>query len=78
VSETTWHVTVDRGLCIGSGGCVLRAPEAFELDPARQSCVRHEAMPPSDAVLEAAENCPVEAITIVREGDGGVVFPPEE
>jgi len=78
VSETKWRVTVDTGLCIGSGGCVLRAPDGFELDAARQSCPRHELLAPSDEVLDAAENCPVEAITIVEEGSGTVVFPPDE
>ncbi|NUP54187.1 MAG: ferredoxin [Catenulispora sp.] len=78
MSETTWSVTVDKDLCIGSGGCVLRAPEAFELDAARQSCPRVEVMAASDEVLDAAENCPVEAITIVEEGTGTVVFPPAD
>ena len=76
MSETKWRVTVDKDLCIGSGGCVLRAPEGFELDTARQSCPRHEVLAASDEVLDAAENCPVEAITIVEEGSGAVVFPP--
>ncbi|GAA2022759.1 hypothetical protein GCM10009839_20290 [Catenulispora yoronensis] len=76
--ETKWQVTVDKDLCIGSGGCVLRAPDGFELDAARQSCARHEVMASSDAVLDAAENCPVEAISIVEEGSGTVVFPPED
>jgi ferredoxin len=78
VSEIKWRVTIDAALCIGSSGCVLRAPEGFELDATRQSCPRHEVQTPSDAVLDAAENCPVEAITIVEEGTGLVVFPPEE
>lgn len=78
MSETKWNVTVDKDLCIGSGGCVLRAPEAFELDVTRQSCPRAEVMAASDEVLDAAENCPVEAITIVEEGTGTVVFPPED
>jgi ferredoxin len=78
VSETKWRVTVDKDLCIGSGGCVLRAPEGFELDAARQSCPRHELLEPSDLVLEAAETCPVEAIEIVEEETGLVVFPPAD
>jgi ferredoxin len=78
VAETKWRVTVDTDLCIGSGGCVLRAPEGFELDAARQSCPRHAVMGVSDEVLEAAENCPVEAIAIVEEGSGVAVFPPAD
>lgn len=78
MSETKWRVTVDKDLCIGSGGCVLRAPEGFEFDAARQSCARQELLEPSDLVLEAAETCPVEAIEIVEEGTGAVVFPPAD
>lgn len=78
MTQTRWRVTVDKDLCIGSGGCVLRAPEGFELDAARQSCPRHAVLTPSDTVLDAAENCPVEAITIVEESTGLAVFPPAD
>jgi len=73
-----WRVEVDRSLCIGSGMCVLTAPGGFVLDTARQS---HSTEPESDAdekVLEAAEGCPVEAITITLADSGEVVFPPED
>ena len=73
-----WTAEVDAGLCIGSGSCVLRAPDAFELNSARQSCPKHALLTPSEQIMDAAENCPVEAITI-REAEGGkVVFPPED
>ncbi|MBV7698468.1 ferredoxin [Streptomyces sp. TRM70350] len=73
-----WQVEVDRSLCIGSAQCVHQAPDAFHLDPGRQS---HPTDPEPDAherVLAAAENCPVEAITITLLGSGEAVFPPEE
>jgi ferredoxin len=76
LSETKWRVTIDTDLCIGSGGCVSRAPEGFELNAIRQGCPRHEVLAASDEVLDAAENCPVEAISIVEEGSGVAVFPP--
>jgi ferredoxin len=78
VSDIKWRVTVDTDLCISSAGCVLRAPEGFELDAARQGCPRHEVMTPSEDIMDAAESCPVEAISIVEEGTGVVVFPPED
>jgi ferredoxin len=73
-----WRVEIDGGLCIGSGGCVLRDPVSFELDAARQSCVRHELLTPTAQLMDAAENCPVEAISIREAVGGRVVFPPEE
>lgn len=73
-----WHVEVDRSLCIGSGSCVHHAPGGFRLDTARRS---HSTAPDTDAdehVLEAAESCPVEAITLTLLGSGEAVFPPDE
>ncbi|MFF7215999.1 ferredoxin [Streptomyces sp. NPDC008238] len=73
-----WHIEVDRGVCIGSGMCVNSAPDGFTLDSARQS---HAAAPDTDAaeaLLAAAEGCPVEAISITLAASGEVVFPPEE
>jgi len=73
-----WHIEVDRGVCIGSGMCVNSAPGGFTLDSARQS---HPAAPDTDAaeaLLAAAEGCPVEAIGITLAGSGEAVFPPEE
>ncbi|AZM52993.1 ferredoxin [Streptomyces sp. WAC 01529] len=73
-----WHVEVDRSVCIGSGMCVSTAPGGFTLDTARQS---HPTAPEGDAneqVLEAAEGCPVEAITITLAESGEAVFPPED
>lgn len=41
----------------------------------------HPVAPETDAngrILDAAENCPVEAITITLLGSGEPVFPPED
>ncbi|TVZ99613.1 ferredoxin [Streptomyces sp. BK340] len=73
-----WHVEVDRSVCIGSAQCLHHAPDGFRLDSARQS---HPVEPDTDAseqVLEAAENCPVEAIMITLVGSAEPVFPPED
>ncbi|MFB9393991.1 ferredoxin [Streptomyces coeruleoprunus] len=58
--------------------CTGHAPHAFRLDPARQSHPRSADASPDDAVLAAAENCPVEAIAITLHGTGETVFPPDE
>jgi ferredoxin len=73
-----WHVEVDRSLCIGSAQCVHRAAETFRLDTARQSRPVEPETDADERVLEAAENCPVEAIAITLTGSGEAVFPPEE
>ncbi|MGW6458609.1 ferredoxin [Streptomyces sp. NPDC055078] len=73
-----WHIEVDRDVCIGSGMCVGHAPEGFSLDSARQSHPLRGDAEASEAVLAAAENCPVEAIVITLRGSGEAVFPPQE
>ncbi|MFF2851475.1 ferredoxin [Streptomyces sp. NPDC058001] len=73
-----WHVEVDRGVCIGSGMCVGTAPTGFQLDPARQSHPRDSDTDANEAILAAAEGCPVEAITITLRETGEPVFPPDD
>ncbi|MGW0702365.1 ferredoxin [Streptomyces sp. NPDC002867] len=73
-----WQVDVDREVCIGSAMCVAALPEGFRLDSARQSHpVEHET-PASEELMGAAENCPVEAISLRLAGTGEAVFPPED
>jgi ferredoxin len=73
-----WLLEVDHGVCVGSGMCVGHAPAAFELASARQSRPKAAEVDPDDAVLEAAEYCPVEAITIADAVTGAAVFPPAD
>ncbi|WP_406281866.1 ferredoxin [Embleya sp. NBC_00896] len=72
-----WRVEVDRSVCIGSGMCIGSAPADFKLDAGRQAHPRTEETDASDAIMEAAESCPVEAISILRLSDGATVFPPD-
>ncbi|MEV0599514.1 ferredoxin [Streptomyces sp. NPDC050315] len=73
-----WQVEVDRGVCIGSGLCASAAPGGFRLDTARQSHPVTDEVDAQEAVLAAAEGCPVEAIVITEANSGEAVFPPEE
>ncbi|MFI9718517.1 ferredoxin [Streptomyces sp. NPDC052396] len=72
-----WRIEVDRQRCVGSGQCAALAPGAFRLDPAHKSHPAAADTEPSRAVLDAAEGCPVEAITIYRADTGEWVFPAE-
>jgi ferredoxin len=73
-----WRLEVDHGVCVGSGMCVGHAPAAFELNSARQSSPKVAEVDSDEAVLEAAENCPAEAITITDAVTGAAVFPPTD
>jgi ferredoxin len=59
-------VVVDRDLCQDHGQCVFAAPQVFELDEEGTLVVLQEEVGEDlrDAVEEAADVCPVQAITI--------------
>jgi len=58
-----WRITVDRETCLGSGLCAASAPGHFRLDDGRSRAVRED-VEPDDAVLDVADTCPAEAITV--------------
>lgn len=70
-----WRVTVERATCIGSGVCVGTAATHFTIVEER-SQPNAELIDPDDAVLDAAESCPMEAI-LVRAAQTGEVLAPE-
>lgn len=60
--------TVDRELCIGCGICEEACPEVFRLEDDGIAIVITESVDPElyGAVRDAAEMCPVEAISIAE------------
>jgi len=58
-------IKVDDSLCTGCGLCVDNCPEAFAMSDATAKIIV-ETIPAEleEKVREAAENCPVDAITI--------------
>ncbi|MFC5749253.1 ferredoxin [Actinomadura rugatobispora] len=70
-----WTVAFDRHICVGTGLCAATAPDALDLDENGKGCATAETLPASEAVRDAAESCPVEAITITDAGTGERVFP---
>lgn len=67
------EITVDRGLCIGSGDCVDTAPDVFRLDDEEKAVVIDPDGAPVQDVVDAAGNCPVGAIFVV--GEDGDLYP---
>ncbi|MFI9006525.1 ferredoxin [Actinosynnema sp. NPDC053489] len=68
-----WTISVDRGACLGTGMCTSIAPDHFRLEGGTSTPVDPE-VEPDDAVVDAAESCPMEAI-LVRSADGTVLAP---
>ena len=67
------EITVDRGLCIGSGDCVDSAPDVFQLDDEDKAVVVDPDGASVDDVITAAGNCPVSAILVA--GEQGDLYP---
>jgi ferredoxin len=69
------RVRVDPTACVGNAMCESIAPHAVRLNDDRQS----EAVDPNgdsvEKILEAAENCPVSAITVEDAETGEQLFP---
>jgi ferredoxin len=59
---------VDEDLCLGCGQCEEICPEVFEIDDEKAVIVTDD-VPGEilDACYEAAETCPVNAITLEEE-----------
>jgi ferredoxin len=71
--ENRIEITVDRGICIGSGDCVDTAPDVFQLDEEDKAVVVDPDGAALDDILTAAGNCPVSAIFVV--GEDGDLYP---
>lgn len=71
-----WRLDVDRGTCIGSGVCVGNAPNFFRFVDDKSQPVA-ERVERDEAVIDAAESCPVEAITVTDVESGDVIAPEE-
>jgi ferredoxin len=69
------RIHVDHNKCVGNAMCITIATQVFALNDARQSAVVNPAGDPEEQILEAAENCPVSAITVEDASTGEQLFP---
>ena len=70
------ELTVEVGpTCISSGYCRNFAPDVFGAKEDRKSFVKSNPVQETDALTEAFESCPVEAISAVDTATGEEVFP---
>ncbi|MFF8015516.1 4Fe-4S domain-containing protein [Streptomyces sp. NPDC007929] len=61
------RISVDRDLCYGSAECAHRAPAVFDfIDGYGVVRPGHEETGENPSILEAAERCPSQAISIAR------------
>ena len=59
-------IKVDPEVCVGTGSCITISPELFELNDEGVAMVKAAEVPSelASACREAAESCPVDAISI--------------
>ena len=69
------RITVDHDVCVGNDMCTNIAVKTFALNDDLQSEAVNAAGDPLEKVLEAAENCPVSAITVEDVETGEKLFP---
>jgi ferredoxin len=67
-------VEVDRTLCFGFGDCVDTAPAVFALDDENTAYVIDPDAADVELILEASQNCPVDAIIVTNE-EGAQIYP---
>jgi ferredoxin len=68
-------IEIDRELCYGFGDCVASVPDVFQLDDDEKATVVDPNGASQDELIEAASNCPVNAITIRDGSTGETLFP---
>ncbi|MEV4757363.1 ferredoxin [Micromonospora sp. NPDC049559] len=72
--SAAWRVGVDPRRCIGTGICAGTAPEHFQLVGGLSTPLA-DVVEPADPVIDAADSCPVEAITVRDAADDRLIAP---
>ncbi|MET8090218.1 ferredoxin [Micromonospora sp. NPDC005220] len=74
--STAWRIGVDSRRCIGTSICAGTAPEHFRL-VGGLSAPLADVVSPAEVILDAADSCPVEAITVRDATDDRLIAPQE-
>ena len=69
------RVSVDLDICVGNAMCETYAPKVFVLNDDRQSTVADSNADTEENIMEAAQDCPVSAITVIDDETGETLFP---
>ena len=69
------RVSVDLDICVGNAMCETYAPKVFVLNDDRQSSVADPNADTFENIMEAAQDCPVSAITVIDDETGESLFP---
>jgi ferredoxin len=64
----TLEIAIDRDVCMGSGNCSFWAPGVFDLDDDGVAVVIDPDGASEDKIVLAAQGCPTQAISLVKDG----------
>ncbi|KAB1945564.1 ferredoxin [Micromonospora sp. ALFpr18c] len=74
--STAWRIGVDSRRCIGTSICAGTAPEHFRLVDGLSAPLA-DVVAPAEVIIDAADSCPVEAITVRDAADDRLIAPEE-
>lgn len=63
----TWELKIDEKVCMTTGMCAALAPDLFELGDTHAFPLKPE-IEPDELALDAADQCPALAISVVENG----------
>ena len=69
------RIEMDYNKCVGSTLCMQLAPKSFALNEEGQAKVLDPAAETEERILDAAEQCPLMAITVRDAETGEQLFP---
>jgi ferredoxin len=62
-------IEINREVCMGSGNCSFWAPAVFDLDDDGVAVVIDAEGDTEDKIILAAQGCPTQAISVLRDGE---------
>lgn len=62
-------IEINREVCMGSGNCSFWAPAVFDLDDDGVAIVIDADGDTEEKVILAAQGCPTQAISVLRDGE---------
>jgi ferredoxin len=62
-------IEINREVCMGSGNCSFWAPGVFDLDDDGIAVLVDIDAAPEEKIVLAAQGCPTQAITLVKDGE---------
>ena len=68
-------ITIDCDDCIGDGACVDAAPATFAMNDDDKAILLVDSTDDRSTIVEAAETCPVDVITVEDKASGEKLYP---